>query len=72
MNKWLEVSVVARRFNISESTVYRLIQKRQLIGMAAGVSKGYRVLRKSVEDYESKRMGMLDGDFDVCADGDEW
>lgn len=63
MRKWLEVSTVAGRLNVSPNTVYRLIKKKKLKAMAAGVEKGYRVLSSSVEEFERARIEAFQSEF---------
>lgn len=54
-DKWLEVSAVARRLGVSESTAYRLIKNRILRSRRIGVSSCLRVSEKSVNAFENLR-----------------
>lgn len=55
MNDKLEVSVVARRLNVSPSTVYRLIQRGKIKSINVGAEKCIRVYRDSLEKFEEER-----------------
>ena len=59
--KWLEVSAVARRLNVSPATVYRLVGAKMLHGRKMGVSGCLRVNIRSVADFE-KRREYAEGD----------
>lgn len=54
-SEYLEVSAVAKKLNVSTSTVYRLIQKNELKTKNVGASKAIRVIRASVEAFEHNR-----------------
>lgn len=54
-DKWIEVSAVARRLNISAATVYRLIKLGSLRSTKMGVSRCLRVSERSVGEFETKR-----------------
>ena len=53
--KWLEVSTVSRRLNVSSATVYRLIKNGSLRIRRLGVSSCIRVSEKSVFEFEHHR-----------------
>ena len=53
--RWIEVSAVARRLNVSAATVYRLIKVGSLRSTKMGVSRCLRVSEKSVGDFETMR-----------------
>lgn len=55
MSDYLEVAVVAQRLNVSPATVYRLIQRGKLRAIRAGVSRGIRVRKESVAEFEERR-----------------
>jgi len=55
MSRYLEVSVVAMRLNVSPSTVYRLIKLKKIDSVNFGVEKGIRVCRISLEKFEEQR-----------------
>lgn len=55
MIEYLEVAAVAKRLNVSASTVYRLIKKKKLRCGFFGVEKGIRVYRDSLIEFEQKR-----------------
>jgi len=59
--KWLEVSTVSRRLNVSAQTVYRLIKNRSLRSTRLGVSSCLRVSEKSVVEFETHRAESVDG-----------
>ncbi len=56
MSKYMEVSAVAARLSVSTMTVYRLGETGELALVRMGRSKAIRVVRKSVEDFEKKRL----------------
>lgn len=58
--KYLEVSAVAKKLNVSTSTVYRLIKQKKLIVSKNGVSAGIRVLKNSVTEFEEMRIAERD------------
>lgn len=49
--QYLEVSVVARKLNVSAATVYRMIQKKKLKAVNHGASKAIRVTDKSLIEF---------------------
>lgn len=53
--KWLEVSAVARRLNVSLATVYRLIGSKMLRSNKMGVSRCLRISASSVAEFERRR-----------------
>ena len=53
--KWLEVSTVARRLNVSPATVYRMVGVQILHGKKMGVSGCLRVSSRSVAEFEKRR-----------------
>lgn len=65
-SKYMEVSAVARRLSVSAETVYNLMRNKDLAWIRVGVKKGYRVVRKSVEAFERKRLQeCADDNFDL-------
>lgn len=58
--KWLEVSTVSRRLNVSEATVYRLIKNKSLRCTRFGVASCLRISEKSVIDFEVHRTRLMD------------
>lgn len=58
MNKprLLDVSQVARRLNVSRSTVYRLIERGDLQASKYGTSYCIRILESDVEDFRDERI----------------
>jgi len=50
--KFTSVQAVARRWNVSESTVRRLIDEGELSGVR--IRKSYKIKLDSVLDYESR------------------
>lgn len=54
-DKWLEVSAVARRLNVSLATVYRLIGSKMLRSNKMGVSRCLRISERSIADFEKRR-----------------
>ncbi len=56
MDNRLDVAQVARRLNLSRSSVYRLIHAGELRAAAFGPVKGFRVWESSVEEYERKKL----------------
>ncbi len=56
MSKYMEVSAVAVRLSVSADTVYNLMKNGDLKWTKVGVTKGYRVVRSSVEDFEKRRL----------------
>jgi len=55
MSDYLEVAVVVARLNVSPATIYRLIQQGKLRAARLGVSRGIRVPRQAVAEFEEKR-----------------
>lgn len=53
--RWIEVSAVARRLNVSAATVYRLIKVGSLRSTRMGVSRCLRVSERSVGAFETRR-----------------
>lgn len=55
--KYLEVSVVAQKLNVSTETIYRLIRSKKLdaINVSAGTQKRYRVTGESLTRFEAMR-----------------
>lgn len=58
--KWLEVSAVSRRLNVSAATVYRLIKNKSLHSTRFGVSRCFRVSEKSVVEFEQRRACTME------------
>lgn len=58
--KWLEVSTVSKRLNVSAMTVYRLVKKQSLRGAKFGVSGCMRVSEKSVVEFEQRRASSME------------
>lgn len=58
--KWLPVSVVANRLNVSDMTVRRLVGKRLLKGRRVGVTGCVQVSEESVEVFIKDRV---EGEF---------
>jgi len=58
MNKprLLDVSQVAKRLNVSRSTVYRLIERGDLQASKFGTSYCIRVSESDVEDFRNDRV----------------
>lgn len=54
-DRWIEVSAVARRMNVSAATVYRLVKGGHLRSRKAGPARCIQVSEKSVGDFESRR-----------------
>lgn len=54
--KWLPVSVVANRLNVSETTVRRLVSRRYLKGRRVGVRGCIQVCEDSVEVFVKDRV----------------
>ncbi|GMT42195.1 MAG: hypothetical protein IEMM0002_0606 [bacterium] len=50
--KFLSIQVLARRWNVSDSTVRRLIDEGQLKGIK--IRRTYKILMDSVADFESR------------------
>ena len=57
--KWIEVSTVAKRLNVSASTVYRLIDDNILKSARFGSKKAIRVRDSSVVCFEKSRVMKL-------------
>ena len=57
-DKRLDVSIVAQRLNVSTRTVYRLIDRTELVAIdvGAGTIPRFRVLESSVVAFELKRI----------------
>jgi excisionase family DNA binding protein len=53
--KWIAVSVVAKRLNVSARTVYRLIRERHLESRKVGVTGCTQVSETSVRVFVSDR-----------------
>jgi len=58
MNKprLLDVSQVAKRLNVSRSTVYRLIERGAIQASKYGTSYCIRVLESDVEEFKNYRI----------------
>ncbi len=56
----LEVSVVARRLDVSPSTVYRLMDQGKLQRIRVGVTKGYRIPESSFLAYQQAMLAALE------------
>lgn len=54
--KWIPVSVVARRLNISSRTVYRLIDEKYLDSRRVGVKGCIQVSEGSVQRFVDERF----------------
>jgi len=59
-DKWMEVSSVARRLNISAATVYRLIKLGSLRSTKMGVSRCLRVSEASIKSFEKMRAEVVE------------
>ena len=57
-SEYLEVSIVAKRLNVSSMTVYRLIQRKKLESVNNGPKRGIRVIRSSLERFEGNRESV--------------
>jgi len=57
--KWISVSSVAMRLNISAATVYRLIETRHLEFRRVGVKGCIQVRETSVQDFVEKSMARF-------------
>jgi len=62
-DKWIEVSAVARRLNVSAATVYRLIKVGSLRSTKMGVSRCLRVSERSVGAFETRRTAVESEDY---------
>lgn len=49
--KWLAVSIVAKKLNVSARTVYRLIEKKRIISRKVGDGGCTQVSEKSVMSF---------------------
>jgi excisionase family DNA binding protein len=58
--KTMDVSQVARRLNVSRSTVYRLIDQGILPASRLGTAYCIRVLEEDVERYRQERYATSD------------
>lgn len=59
---YLEVSVVAKKLNVSSMTVYRLIQGKKLLSVRNGPKRAIRVTRSSLEEFERSRESHTKGE----------
>ncbi len=57
-DKKIEVSVVAKRLNVSVSTIYRLFDAGLLKGARMGLRKGIRIYEFSVFEFEESRKAL--------------
>lgn len=49
--KWLAVSIVAKKLNVSARTVYRLIESKRIVSRKVGVGGCTQVSEKSVISF---------------------
>lgn len=59
-DKLLRVAVLAKRWDVSVSTIYRLIESGDLKSTTVGVKKGIRVYESSAVKFEAQRSALAE------------